>query len=92
MDRAMFHVDNVYKIPAVRVVGHTCKTNLASNTAFRGFGGPQVAFSLARCTHTHCDLNARMDTLLTLRCTHTHCDLNARTGTLLTLTTHVSPS
>jgi hypothetical protein len=49
----MFHVDNVYKIPAVRVVGHTCKTNLASNTAFRGFGGPQVVSrSLAALTRT----------------------------------------
>jgi len=41
MDRALFHIDNVYKLPAVRCVGFTCRTNLASNTAFRGFGGPQ---------------------------------------------------
>lgn len=41
MDRAITHADNVYKVPNVRIVGKICKTNLASNTAFRGFGGPQ---------------------------------------------------
>ena len=40
----MTHSDNVYKIPNVRIVGKVCKTNLASNTAFRGFGGPQAMF------------------------------------------------
>ena len=40
----MFHVENCYKIPNVRITGHLCKTNLASNTAFRGFGGPQGLF------------------------------------------------
>jgi len=42
MDRALMHSDCVYNIPNVRVVGRLCKTNQASNTAFRGFGGPQV--------------------------------------------------
>ena len=42
MDRALLHSDNAYKIPHVRAQGHLCKTNTASNTAFRGFGGPQV--------------------------------------------------
>ena len=41
MDRALFHSDGAYKIPNVRVTGKCCKTNLPSNTAFRGFGGPQ---------------------------------------------------
>ena len=41
MDRALFHLDNAYYIPSVRFVGQVCKTNLPSNTAFRGFGGPQ---------------------------------------------------
>jgi len=40
-DRAMFHADNAYYLPAVRIVSHRCKTNTVSNTAFRGFGGPQ---------------------------------------------------
>jgi xanthine dehydrogenase large subunit len=39
--RALFHVDNAYFLPAVRVTGRVARTNLASNTAFRGFGGPQ---------------------------------------------------
>lgn len=34
-------MDNCYKIPNIRGTGRLCKTNLASNTAFRGFGGPQ---------------------------------------------------
>jgi xanthine dehydrogenase molybdopterin binding subunit/xanthine dehydrogenase small subunit len=40
-DRAMFHHDNAYYVPAMEVTGRVVKTNLASNTAFRGFGGPQ---------------------------------------------------
>jgi xanthine dehydrogenase molybdopterin binding subunit len=40
-DRAVFHLDNAYFIPAVEFSGQVAKTNLASNTAFRGFGGPQ---------------------------------------------------
>ncbi|RLD56256.1 MAG: xanthine dehydrogenase molybdopterin binding subunit, partial [Bacteroidetes bacterium] len=41
LERAMFHVDNAYYIPNLRVIGNSWKTNLPSNTAFRGFGGPQ---------------------------------------------------
>jgi xanthine dehydrogenase molybdopterin binding subunit len=40
-DRAVFHLDNAYYIPHVEFSGCVAKTNLASNTAFRGFGGPQ---------------------------------------------------
>ncbi len=39
--RAMFHVDNCYNVPALEVVGRGCRTNKTSQTAFRGFGGPQ---------------------------------------------------
>eukprot|EP00475_Leptophrys_vorax_P021366 TRINITY_DN29075_c0_g2_i1.p1 TRINITY_DN29075_c0_g2~~TRINITY_DN29075_c0_g2_i1.p1 ORF type:complete len:1060 (-),score=278.85 TRINITY_DN29075_c0_g2_i1:127-3024(-) len=39
--RALFHVDNSYKFPNIDVRGRVCKTNQASHTAFRGFGGPQ---------------------------------------------------
>ncbi|HVF35641.1 MAG TPA: xanthine dehydrogenase molybdopterin binding subunit [Candidatus Saccharimonadia bacterium] len=39
--RAMVHVDNAYFTPNVEVTGWLARTNLASNTAFRGFGGPQ---------------------------------------------------
>ncbi len=41
VDRALFHADNCYYLPDVRLVGYACKTNTQSNTAFRGFGGPQ---------------------------------------------------
>ncbi|KAH3859138.1 hypothetical protein DPMN_101854 [Dreissena polymorpha] len=41
MGRAMVHIDNAYKIPNLRVRGYVCRTHTASNTAFRGFGGPQ---------------------------------------------------
>lgn len=44
MDRASTHVDNCYEIPHVHIRGHLCKTNTHSNTAFRGFGGPQAMF------------------------------------------------
>ncbi|MGW6020602.1 xanthine dehydrogenase molybdopterin binding subunit [Streptomyces sp. NPDC055099] len=39
--RALCHIDNTYWIPHARVTGRIAKTNKASNTAFRGFGGPQ---------------------------------------------------
>jgi xanthine dehydrogenase large subunit len=40
-DRAMFHADNCYFLEHVQIVSHRCKTHTVSNTAFRGFGGPQ---------------------------------------------------
>ena len=45
-DRAMFHADNGYFLENVRIVSHRCKTNTVSNTAFRGFGGPQGMFAI----------------------------------------------
>jgi xanthine dehydrogenase large subunit len=44
-DRAVFHCDNAYFLPNVRIVSHRCKTNTVSSTAFRGFGGPQGMFA-----------------------------------------------
>lgn len=44
VDRALSHIDGVYNIPNVFVRGRACKTNTVSNTAFRGFGGPQGMF------------------------------------------------
>jgi xanthine dehydrogenase large subunit len=41
MWRSMFHIDNAYKLPAVAVTGRVCRTHKTSQTAFRGFGGPQ---------------------------------------------------
>ncbi len=40
-DRALFHADNCYFYPHVRLRSRPLKTNTVSNTAFRGFGGPQ---------------------------------------------------
>jgi len=44
LDRCLFHLDNAYSLPAARLVGRVAKTNTASNTAFRGFGGPQGVY------------------------------------------------
>ena len=44
LERAMSHSDGCYSIPNVYVRGKVCKTNTVSNTAFRGFGGPQGIF------------------------------------------------
>ena len=41
MWRSLFHVDNAYKLPAVELNGRVCLTHKTSQTAFRGFGGPQ---------------------------------------------------
>ncbi|KAM9836215.1 xanthine dehydrogenase/oxidase [Aulostomus maculatus] len=41
MERALFHMDNSYRVANVCGRGYVCRTNLPSNTAFRGFGGPQ---------------------------------------------------
>ena len=40
-DRALFHTDNAYYYPAARVRSRRVRTDTVSNTAFRGFGGPQ---------------------------------------------------
>jgi xanthine dehydrogenase large subunit len=45
-DRTMFHCDNAYYLENVRILSHRCKTNTVSNTAFRGFGGPQGMFAI----------------------------------------------
>ena len=41
MGRALFHADNAYFTPNLHVSGQVCKTHKVSQTAFRGFGGPQ---------------------------------------------------
>lgn len=47
-DRAMFHADNCYYFPAVEILSHRFKTHTVSNTAFRGFGGPQGMLGIER--------------------------------------------
>ena len=44
VDRALSHIDGCYNFPNVYVRGRLAKTNTVSNTAFRGFGGPQGMF------------------------------------------------
>jgi xanthine dehydrogenase large subunit len=39
--RALFHADNAYCLPAAELTGYVCRTHKTSQTAFRGFGGPQ---------------------------------------------------
>ena len=42
LERSLFHATNAYAIPNVRITAASCRTNLPSNTAFRGFGAPQA--------------------------------------------------
>ena len=53
MARALCHIDNAYSIPHVDALGRVCQTNKTSQTAFRGFGGPQgmlvIEDILGRC-------------------------------------------
>jgi xanthine dehydrogenase large subunit len=44
----MFHADNAYYLPAAHIVTRRMKTNTVSNTAFRGFGGPQGMLAIER--------------------------------------------
>ena len=46
MTRALCHFDNAYWLPDVEMHGYSGKTNTQSNTAFRGFGGPQGAIAV----------------------------------------------
>jgi xanthine dehydrogenase large subunit len=46
MARALCHFDNAYWLPHVAMHGYCAKTNTQSNTAFRGFGGPQGAIAI----------------------------------------------
>ena len=68
-DRAMFHSDNCYYLGSAEITSHRFRTNTVSNTAFRGFGGPQgmlgvermmdeIAFSVGRDP-----LDVRLDNL-----------------------------
>ncbi|MBN8505712.1 MAG: xanthine dehydrogenase molybdopterin binding subunit [Burkholderiales bacterium] len=46
LTRALCHFDNAYHLPHVRLQGFAAQTNTQSNTAFRGFGGPQGALAM----------------------------------------------
>jgi xanthine dehydrogenase large subunit len=47
-DRALFHADNAYFFPDVELRSHPWRTHTVSNTAFRGFGGPQGVIAAER--------------------------------------------
>jgi len=47
-DRAMLHADNAYHLAHVRIESHRLRTNTQSNTAYRGFGGPQGVIGIER--------------------------------------------
>ncbi|WP_043769022.1 xanthine dehydrogenase molybdopterin binding subunit [Algiphilus aromaticivorans] len=47
-DRAVCHLDNAYFLEHVAIVSHRCRTHTVSNTAFRGFGGPQGMMVIER--------------------------------------------
>ncbi|XP_033860545.1 aldehyde oxidase 5 isoform X1 [Acipenser ruthenus] len=51
MEKALLHMDNGYRIPHLRGRGFVCRTNLPSNTAFRGFGGPQGLMVIESVLH-----------------------------------------
>lgn len=55
VERSLSHIDGCYKIPNVYVRGRICKTNTVSNTAFRGFGGPQGLFIAESFLHEVAD-------------------------------------
>ena len=52
MTRALCHFDNAYWLPDVAMHGFSGKTNTQSNTAFRGFGGPQGAIAIENILDT----------------------------------------
>lgn len=51
MWRAMFHLDNAYFLPSVDATGYVCRTHKTSQTAFRGFGGPQGMLVIEEVMH-----------------------------------------
>ncbi len=60
LQRCLFHLDNAYFIPSLRFEGTAMRTNLASNTAFRGFGGPQGVVTIEHvlsCVAEHLGLD-----------------------------------
>jgi xanthine dehydrogenase large subunit len=46
MERTLLHAENAYFLPNCEFTGRVCRTNLPSNTAFRGFGGPQAVAAI----------------------------------------------
>jgi xanthine dehydrogenase large subunit len=61
LERTLLHAENAYYLPHVELTGTVCRTNLPSNTAFRGFGGPQAVAAMENVIEeiaAHLDLDA----------------------------------
>jgi xanthine dehydrogenase/oxidase len=57
LQKTLLQIDSVYKWPALRARGKNCKTNINSNTGFRGFGAPQaVVITESIIEHLHSEL------------------------------------
>jgi xanthine dehydrogenase large subunit len=64
LTRALCHADNCYVLPNVRFLGLPCKTNTVSNTAFRGYGGPQSMLAIETVIEAvACQLGLPVDTI-----------------------------
>jgi xanthine dehydrogenase large subunit len=64
LTRALCHADNCYFLPNVRFRGLPCKTNTVSNTAFRGYGGPQGMLAIETVIEAvACQLGLPVDTI-----------------------------
>lgn len=55
LERSLLHFDNAYYLPHVEMEGQVCFTNYPSNTAFRGFGGPQGMCAIENIIHSIAD-------------------------------------
>ncbi|MFC0141539.1 xanthine dehydrogenase molybdopterin binding subunit [Erwinia mallotivora] len=62
VDRAMFHADNAYYLGDALITGYRCRTHTASNTAYRGFGGPQGMVAIEQIID-HIARHLRLDPL-----------------------------
>ena len=71
MEKALLHMANCYLIPNIRGTGYLCKTNISSNTAFRGFGAPQVRESEYESLFQYFFYLAQKSRLLSFSLTHT---------------------
>ena len=65
-DRAVLHADNAYFLENVEIISHRCKTHTVSNTAFRGFGGPQGMLMIEQLMEAIAD-QLRLDPLTVRR-------------------------
>jgi xanthine dehydrogenase large subunit len=64
LTRALCHADNCYYLPNVRLRGLPCRTNTVSNTAFRGYGGPQAMLAIESIIEAvACKLGLSVDTV-----------------------------